>query len=233
MNSAEETGNEEAHALIREQAARSSLVLCLEPALPGGVLKLERKGRLVIRVVTNGKSAHAGAPDKGVNAVEELIAQLGTMKKIRSGETTVNIGQIGGGERANTVPEKAWAVLDIRFWKNTDKERVRTHFRKMTPILRGAKVKTAVESVTPPMEKTRASAELFAKAVDIGAALGISLQGGKTGGGSDASIASGMGIPTLDGLGPDGNGIHAENEHLLLPSFIERTALITELLINL
>jgi glutamate carboxypeptidase len=42
-----------------------------------------------------------------------------------------------------------------------------------------------------------------------------------------------MGIPTLDGLGPDGDGIHAENEHLLLSSLIERTALLTEILIQL
>jgi glutamate carboxypeptidase len=42
-----------------------------------------------------------------------------------------------------------------------------------------------------------------------------------------------MGVATLDGLGPDGAGIHAENEHLLLPSLIERTALLTELLCQL
>jgi glutamate carboxypeptidase len=56
------------------------------------------------------------------------------------------------------------------------------------------------------------------------------LEGGKAGGGSDASIASGLGLPTLDGLGPDGDGMHAENEHLILPSLIHRAALLVELL---
>jgi glutamate carboxypeptidase len=60
--------------------------------------------------------------------------------------------------------------------------------------------------------------------------MGLVLKGGRTGGGSDASIASGLGVPTLDGLGPDGDGLHAEHEHLLLPSLIERTALLTDLL---
>jgi glutamate carboxypeptidase len=60
--------------------------------------------------------------------------------------------------------------------------------------------------------------------------MDMTLKAGKTGGGSDASIAAGMGIPTLDGLGPDGDGLHAEHEHLLLPSLVERTALLTELL---
>ena len=58
-------------------------------------------------------------------------------------------------------------------------------------------------------------------------------EAGKTGGGSDASIASNLGIPTVDGLGPDGEGMHAENEHLLLPSLVLRTALLTELLLQL
>jgi glutamate carboxypeptidase len=102
--------------------------------------------------------------------------------------------------------------------------------REAVPALRGARLKVSVESTTPPMEKTKASEKLFVRAQEIAAGMGLSLKGGKTGGGSDASIAAGMGIPTLDGLGPDGDGIHAENEHLLLSSFVERTALLTEFL---
>jgi glutamate carboxypeptidase len=81
------------------------------------------------------------------------------------------------------------------------------------------------------MEKTEASMNLLSQIRDIAeATFKMSLDAGKTGGGSDASIASSLGVPTIDGLGPDGEGIHAENEHLLLPSFVHRTALLTELL---
>ena len=80
------------------------------------------------------------------------------------------------------------------------------------------------------MEKTKASARLFQEAKEIGAGLGLALEGGKTGGGSDASIAAGLGLATLDGLGPDGDGLHAEHEHLLLPSLPQRAALLVSLL---
>jgi glutamate carboxypeptidase len=229
INSAEETGNPAAHELIRKLARKASSVLCLEPALPGGALKLERKGRLVVRLDVHGRSAHGGTPEKGVSAIEELAAQIARFKKLRTGETTVNVGLIGGGEKANVVAESAWAVLDIRFWKATDRDRVLKILREAVPILRGARLKVTVESTTPPMEKTRASEKLFVRAQEIAAGLGLSLKGGKTGGGSDASIAAGLGIPTLDGLGPDGDGLHAEHEHLVLPSLVERTALLTEL----
>ncbi len=233
INSAEETGHSAAYEVIRRMAKRASLVLCLEPALPGGALKLERKGRLVLKLDVLGRAAHGGTPEKGVNAIEELAIQLQRLKKLRTGETTVNFGQAGGGDKANIVAESAWAVLDIRFWKALDRERVMRTVREMKPALRGAHLKFSVESTTPPMEKTKASGRLFGEAAEIAASIGLSLKGGKTGGGSDASIAAGLGIPTLDGLGPDGDGIHAENEHILLGSLIERTALLTRLLTDL
>jgi glutamate carboxypeptidase len=233
VNTAEETGHPAAHDLIRKLARKASLVLCLEPALPGGALKLERKGRLVVRLDVRGRAAHGGSPEKGVSAIEELVTQIARLKRLRTGETTVNVGLAGGGEKANVVAENAWAVLDIRFWKSTDRDRVLKILRESVPALGGARLKVSVESTTPPMEKTKASEKLFVRAQEIAVGMGLSLKGGKTGGGSDASIAAGMGIPTLDGLGPDGDGIHAEHEHLILSSFVERTALLTELLKDL
>ncbi|HMA53189.1 MAG TPA: M20/M25/M40 family metallo-hydrolase, partial [Acidobacteriota bacterium] len=233
VNSAEETGSAASTDLIRKLARRASCVICLEPALPGGALKLERKGRLVVRMDVRGKSAHGGSPEKGVSAVEELAAQIARFRRLRTGETTVNVGVVGGGEKVNVVAEGAWAMLDIRFWKAADRDRVLRILRESVPTLRGARIKITVESATPPMEKTKASAKLFARAQEIAAGLGLTLKAGKTGGGSDASIAAGMGIPTLDGLGPDGDGLHAEHEHLLVPSLVERTALLTELLKSL
>jgi len=230
INSAEEIGCEAAHDMIKALAKKSDCVLCLEPALPGGALKVERKGRLVVRLEAFGRSAHAGTPEKGINAIEDLISQLRGVQTLKSKVISANIGLIGGGEKVNVVPDKAWALCDIRFWNTAQKDKIIGFFKKLSPGLRGSKIKFSVESLTPPMEKTRASSELFLKAKTIAAGLGFALEGGKTGGGSDASIAAGLGLATLDGLGPDGNGIHAENEHLVLPSFIQRAAFLVELL---
>ncbi len=233
INSAEEVGSEASYKAIKNLAKKSGCVLCLEPALPGGGLKIQRKGRLVIRLETRGKAAHAGTPDKGVNAIDELMLQLQAIKKLETKETTINIGLIAGGEKPNIVAEQAWAVLDIRFWQNDQKEKIMDFLGRLSPILIGARIKLSTESLTPPMEKTKANSRLFFQARQIASSLGMELYAGKTGGGSDASIASSLGVPTLDGLGPDGDGIHAEHEHLILPSLIKRTAFLTELLIQI
>lgn len=235
INSAEEIGHESSYDVIKKLVRKSDCVLCLEPSLPGGNLKIQRKGRLVIRLEAKGKAAHAGHPEKGINAIEELIYQLRRIKEfekktLKKEEITFNIGLIQGGEKPNIVAEKASAILDIRFWKNNHKEELIRSLKEFKPILRGARLKLSVESLTPPMEKTEASMTLFSRVKEIASSLDMKLAGGKTGGGSDASIASSLGIPTLDGLGPDGEGIHAENEYLLLSSLIERTTLLTEIL---
>lgn len=233
MNSAEETGSAASYETICALAKKSTFVLCLEPAMPGGALKTQRKGRLVIRLEIKGRAAHAGTPEKGINAIEEMIVQLQRLKRRAGGGTTISVNQVGGGEKANVIAESSWSVIDTRFWTTRQKDKIISALRQITPVRSGAKIRFHTESLTPPMEKTKASAELFRRAKEIAASLEINLEEGKTGGGSDASIASSAGVPTLDGLGPDGDGIHAEHEHLILPSFIQRTALLTELLCQL
>jgi glutamate carboxypeptidase len=233
INSAEETGNEESHKQIATLARKAGLVLCLEPGLPGGTIKVKRKGRIVTKIESFGRSAHASTPEKGINAIEELMAQLRRFKKLKNKGLTLNIGLIGGGDKANVVPEKAWAVCDLRFWNSADLDRIKSFLREIQPTKKGAKVKTSLQNFTPPMEFTRVSRELFDKALKIAIDMGIELKPGQSGGGSDASIASNVGAPSLDGLGPEGEGLHAANEHFLLPSFIERTALLTRLLVEL
>ncbi|MCP2519095.1 M20 family metallopeptidase [Candidatus Aminicenantes bacterium AC-335-A11] len=232
-NSEEETGSHHSEKFIIDSAKKSKYVLCLEPALPDGSLKMQRKGRMVGKLITFGKSAHGSSPHKGVNAIIELSHQLLKLKKVQKGGITINVGLIRGGEKVNVVPDSAEAILDIRFWKTKDKEKIIDFFNYLKPKMEGAKLKFQVLSFRPPMEKTRVSFNLFRRIKRIGKKLGIEIKAGKSGGGSDASFASNIGIPTVDGLGPVGNGIHSENEHLYIASLLERTTLLTELFLKL
>jgi glutamate carboxypeptidase len=230
LNSSEEVGCPAADEVIRAEARRSAAVLCLEPALPGGALKTERKGRLVVRLESTGRAAHAGQPEKGVSAVEELIGQLRKLAGLRTKDVSLNIGRIGGGEKANVVPESAWAELDFRFWNSAQRQKILAAMRAASPVVRGAKTRASVVGTTPPLERTPASDRLLKLAREAAETLGMTLAAGRTGGGSDGSVAAGTGAAVLDGLGPDGDGIHADHEHCLLSSLIERAALLTEIL---
>ena len=82
-----------------------------------------------------------------------------------------------------------------------------------------------------PMEKLERSGRLVDHAVAIAGRLGFELRDAATGGASDANTTSGMGVPTLDGLGPIGGNDHSPAEYLEVDSIVPRTTLLAGLLI--
>ena len=83
------------------------------------------KGCLWATLQASGKSTHASQPHLGENAIVKLIDALAEiqgpfLEKISQsshpvlGKSTLNLGMISGGTRANIVPAQATAVIDIR-----------------------------------------------------------------------------------------------------------------------
>lgn len=233
FTSDEETGSETSRVLIEEEARRSHLVLCLEPALPDGSLKTFRKGVADFTVIAYGRSAHAGAdPHRGINAIEELAYQIMRLRQLadpRRG-TTVTVGMIRGGTRPNVVPEQAEMIVDVRVSTRAEMSRIEAAFRNLRPILEGARLEVRGGFNRPPMERNAQMIATFERARAIAATLGLALTEGGTGGGSDANFTAALGIPTLDGLGAVGNGAHALDEHVRIDSLPLRAALVAALL---
>jgi glutamate carboxypeptidase len=67
----------------------------------------------------------------------------------------------------------------------------------------------------------------------VAATLGRDLGEGGTGGGSDGNFTAALGVPTLDGLGPRGDGAHALHEHVEVEDLTWRAAFIAALLTDL
>lgn len=234
LTSEEEIGSPTARALIEDEARRSSTVLCLEaPMAPHGALKTARKGVGRFSMTITGRAAHAGVdPTKGINAITELAHQvlaLQAMNDFTVG-TTVNVGVVNGGTRSNVVPAKATAQIDLRVATLAEADRVVPLILGLQPTLPGATVEITGGLNRPPMERTAAIGSLFEQARELGAAFGYTVTETATGGGSDGQFAAALGIPTLDGLGPAGDGAHAIGEHILVDSVAQRGALLAALL---
>ncbi len=235
VTSDEEIGSGASRALIEEEARRSGYVLVLESPLPGGVLKTARKGTGTFTVETIGRAAHAGVePEKGVNAVEEMAHQVLAIQRLNNpaAGTTVNADVIEGGTATNVIPARCTVKVDVRAWTQAEADRVTAAIQTLAPELPGATVAVRGGWNRPPLEHT-ATAALFAQAQAIGRKLGMTLQEGSTGGGSDGNFTGALGVPTLDGLGVPGEGAHADHEHILVDEIAGRAALLTALLLEL
>ena len=236
ITSDEEVGSDTSRALIEQRALACGNVLVCEPSADGGALKTARKGTGTFEVVVHGRAAHAGLePEKGVNALvaaAELITRIATFGDPATA-TTVTPTVATAGTVDNVVPAEARVRVDVRVEQAGEKERLEALFGSLSSSLPGASVEVLGGMNRPPMPAS-ASATLFPVAVAAAAAAGLAtVHGVGVGGGSDGNFTAACGVPTLDGLGAVGGGAHAEHEHVLVDTMVDRARLLSALLASL
>jgi glutamate carboxypeptidase len=228
----EEIGSKTSRALVEEEAGRAAAALVLEPPLTGGIVKTGRKGIGTFTVRAIGRAAHAGLdPTKGVNAIVELSHQTLKLTALNDLERgiTLSVGMFNGGTAINVVPQEATAKVDARFWSPDDGEMIARTIHSLTPVLSEARIEISGGINRPPMQRSQKNIALFEHARALASELGFDLKDQVVGGGSDGNFTAAMGVPTLDGLGVDGAGAHAEHEHIFIDDIPRRAALLTRL----
>jgi len=237
-NPDEEIGSPSSTPHIREIAADSDACLVLECARANGDIVSSRKGILDARVTVNGRAAHAGVePEKGRSAVlaaADLVSRLHALNGRWDG-VTINVGVIAGGTRPNVVAERCSLEVDVRAIRRADLEAAETEIRSLLGTLA---VPDTTAELAPmarwwPMEKLERSGRLVDHAKDVAQRLGFEIRDAATGGASDANTTSGMGVPSIDGLGPIGGMDHSPAEYLEVASIVPRTALLAGLLLTI
>ena len=235
VNSDEETGSRDSWRLIDRLARIADRAFVLEPALgPGGLLKTARKGNGQFLLRVHGRAAHAGLePEKGASAILELSLCIQQLFELNDPERgiTVNVGTIDGGMRTNVVAPTSEATIDVRILHAADAPRIEQAIRDLQARTPGTELEITGGINRLPMERTRRNRRLWHSARRSASELGLKIEEGVSGGGSDGNITS-LHCATLDGLGPVGDGAHAVHEHVLADSLPDRAALLAMLLLE-
>jgi glutamate carboxypeptidase len=229
----EEVGSGTSRSLIEAEARKSHAVLVLEPSLPGGGVKTSRKGVGEFELLVRGIAAHAGLdPGKGASAVHELARQILALEQLQdlSRGITVNVGVISGGSRPNVTAAEARATVDVRVPTLADADRLARRLHELQSQISGTSLDVRGGIDRPPLERNEGVLRLYKLARSLAFELGRDLPEGAAGGGSDGNFTGALGVPTLDGLGPQGDGAHAVHEHVFLSDLPFRAALVAALL---
>ena len=221
----EEIGSPSTRNLIEEVAQSHRYVLVPEPARPGKLIT-GRHSFLRYIVHVYGKPAHAGVAKgigrSAISVMAKLIEQIENYSDVTK-EITYRVGNINGGNFVNVIPTECHAeVLCVA----PNKEAVREIQNCMGVIESpDPDVRVEVENgpIRPLFESSEGNMELFEIARKVAVELGLKLGHGQFGGGSDGNFTGALGIPTLDGLGVEGDGHHTKNEHLLISSLVTRS----------
>ncbi|MGN8646984.1 M20 family metallopeptidase [Gracilibacillus sp. HCP3S3_G5_1] len=238
LTSDEEIGSPTSRELIEKHAQNKKYALVMEPARKNGAIVSARRGKGLYKLEVIGKAAHSGIePEKGRSAIEELAHKIIQLYDITDEEEGihVNVGLIEGGTSVNTISDHATAEVDVRFRTQEQAEEIKEQIATIiaSTEVDGTKVKIEGGINRPPMEKTEQTEKLLRIIKRVGDELDIFIKDTETGGGSDASFTSALGIPTVDGLGPVGGRAHRESEYLELESFVPRTLLLAHVIAEL
>lgn len=234
VNSDEETGSDESTPHIRRFAADVERVFVLEPSLGAeGRIKTARKGVGRFDVVARGRAAHAGLdPEKGRSAILELsyvIQKLFALNDPAAG-VNVNVGRVVAGLRPNVIAPEGRAEIDVRVPTQEAARRVEAAIYDLQPETPDVTLEITGAVYRPPLERTPRNRALWELARTFGRDLGLALQEGTAGGGSDGNTTSPL-AATLDGLGAVGDGAHASHEFVYVDAMPQRAALLALLLL--
>ncbi|MEO5918397.1 MAG: M20 family metallopeptidase [Candidatus Limnocylindrales bacterium] len=235
-NPDEEIGSPSSTPHIREIAARADVAFVLECARANGDFVSSRKGIADLRLTIHGRAAHAGVePERGRNAI---VAGARMVERIQSlngrwAGVTANVGVFQSGTRPNVIPDLAHLEVDVRGVTRQELEEAvaAIHLIASDPGVPDVTVDVEQMAGWLPMEKLERSGRLADHAVAIATRLGFTTVDVATGGASDANTTSGMGVPSIDGLGPVGGRDHSPDEYLEVDSIVPRTSLVAGLLL--
>jgi glutamate carboxypeptidase len=143
--------------------------------------------------------------------------------------TSVNVGIVSGGRRANVIPDSAKAIIDVRVSNHEEDRRIKQALSEVRPINPEVSLKISGYEERPLWIRNPQSISLFQQAAAIGRQVGFDFKEVMSGGVSDANFAGALGVPTLDGLGPDGDGCHEISEYLEINSLIPGISMLAEL----
>ncbi|WP_174613744.1 M20/M25/M40 family metallo-hydrolase [Virgibacillus ihumii] len=177
-----------------------------------------------------GKTAHAGlAPEKGVSAITLTAKAIAKMPLGRiDEETTANIGRFEGGKQTNIVCDHVEVLAEARSLKPEKMEeqvaKMKDAFETIAEELGGS---ADVEiTVMYPGFNQHDGDEVVEVAKRAAKKIGRESKLKKSGGGSDANIIAGLGIPTVN-LAVGYEEIHTTNERIPVDELVKITEMVT------
>lgn len=182
-----------------------------------------------LHVVVNGKTAHAGvAPEKGVSAITLASKAVSKMPLGRiDKDTTANIGSFRGGSQTNIVCDRVEIVAEAR---SLVPEKMEKQVAKMkeafeeTAKAYGGLAEVEVKVMYPGyrFEDGDQVVEVAKEAIQK---IGREPKLEESGGGSDANIIAGHGIPTVN-LSVGYQNIHTTNEKMPIEELAKTAELV-------
>jgi tripeptide aminopeptidase len=211
----------------------SPLAAVFDACGPVGGITVKAPSQQAFTAVFHGRAAHAGVePERGRSAILAAAKAISSMQLGRiDEETSANIGVIHGGVASNIVPDFCEVRGECR--SHDDEKLARVAAAMVDAVQEGA-AQAGVDVDVSLVHEYRAYAltsrspvvRLSKAAIS---ALGLEPQVKTAGGGSDANILNGLGLPTVN-LDAGMMQVHSPDEYLSLDDLERLCALVLNMI---
>ena len=234
FTSDEEIGSPSTRDLIEAEAARHKYVLVPEPARSDGGVVTGRYAIARFNLEAVGRPSHAGARlSEGRSAIREMARRIVEIEAMTTEDCTFSVGVVHGGTWVNCVATRCTGEALSMAKRQEDLDRGVAGMLALSGS-RDEVSFTVTRGVTRPVwEPDDRTMALYDKARAVARSIGFDISHRSAGGGSDGNFTGAMGVPTLDGLGVQGNGYHTLDEHIHVDSLVQRGRLMAGLLATL
>lgn len=228
----EESGLAGARALDRSKLrAEFGYALDSNGEIGGIATAAPAQSKLTIHVT--GRSAHAGVnPEDGISAIQVASKAIARMPLGRiDHETTANIGSFEGGGATNVVCDYVKLLAEAR---SIDGDKL----KRQVEAMRSSVEQTAAEFgasgklediLLYPSYKHGDDSPVVQAAAEAIRSIGLTPRTFHSGGGSDANIFNGLGVPTVN-LAIGYEHIHTTKEQLKADDLVRTAELVTAII---
>ena len=217
---------------LEKDLLRADFGFALDSNGPVGEIITSAPSQVKLAVTIIGKAAHAGVnPEEGISAIQVASRAIAKMPLGRiDHETTANIGRFQGGAASNIVPERVEIIAEAR---SRDERKLEQQVEKMVRAFReaaeeaGARAEITTDKLYPAFKHDE-SDPVVQKAVVAAKRVGREPRLLASGGGSDANIFNGYGVPTVN-LGIGYEEIHTTQERMPIAELVKAAELVVAL----
>ncbi len=212
--------------VVEELCSRARHVIGLKAGDTDGGVVTSRAGRGTYRLqaVFPKKRAVSEAAVlahlyRSVKAMEDLSdAESGSRVAIRRLELDAPFGR---------TPEKADAVVSVRFKRIDDGQRIEQEIRALAAkrSAKGVRLRMVGQIHRPPLTTTDARQEFFDTVAKVAKSLHVAVAPTHRWHSADICFVP-EAVPAIDGMGPTGGGERTQDEYILRSSLVERAALL-------
>lgn len=222
----EEGGRPDAENYIPAELAGSDMLFNCETGMDGAIVT-SRKASVGAIFSVRGKAAHVGhLSTTPASAIREAAHKILALEQLSDYQAHVfSCGEIQGGTIFTSVPDTCTFKVNCRIRAAEDADWLRGQLAQIASktYVPGTTTTVSFTGNFLPMAASAANDELFARFCAASERLGYgTLQPLHSGGGSDASYAVQLGIPTICATGVIAQGAHTLEERAQIESLRQR-----------